>query len=374
MSPFIRGVVAFNHIEDTQSVASNGGISKKFKVGDTLTASYLGNTNFSLVAKPSEVKSKGFKKGDLVTVRYVAYIPGKGVQVQLTLAKSDHQFGFVPLCELSDSIVGNAPKEFADKCIFAARVIDFEQKSGKPILSARNSVVDAKSWATMSPESTSLVFKQADQKNQFEGNVRNKIIKYGADLALERGDLAIGYVANIGKAGCFVQIGHNCTVRAGLNELSDSANFDFASEMPQGRIVIGRITKVEEAADKPKRFHFSTRQSIAVYGVGVIERSKLQVGDEAEAIVLAVAEGKAFAQIKGSYIKIKVKEIPAKLKAGDHVTVSLKKVTKEKISSTFLKKLPAAECLSDEQRRIQQLYSQVEKEAKSSLSDVKAFL
>lgn len=80
----------------------------------------------------------------------------------------------------------------------------------------------------------------------------------------------------------------------------------------------------------------------------MIERSKLQVGDEAEAIIMAIAEGKAFAQIKGSYIKIKVKEIPSKLKVGDHVTVSLKKVTKEKISSVFLKKLPDSECLSEE--------------------------
>lgn len=137
-------------------------------------------------------------------MRYVAYIAGKGLQVQLTLAKSDHMFGFIPVCELSDSITGNAPKDYAEKCIFAARVIDFEPKSGKPILSSRTSVVDAQTWKTMSPESTSLVFKQADQKNQFDGNMRNKIIKYGADLALERGDLAIGFVSNIGKAGCFV--------------------------------------------------------------------------------------------------------------------------------------------------------------------------
>lgn len=43
VSSFIRGVVAFNHIEDPLSVAANGGISKKLKVGDTVTASYLGN-------------------------------------------------------------------------------------------------------------------------------------------------------------------------------------------------------------------------------------------------------------------------------------------------------------------------------------------
>jgi len=46
-------------------------------------------------------------------------------------------------------------------------------------------------------------------------------------VALERGDLAIGYIVNIAKAGCFIQIGHNCVVRAGLNDLDDSSSFNF---------------------------------------------------------------------------------------------------------------------------------------------------
>lgn len=50
---------------------------------------------------------------------------------------------------------------------------------------------------------------------------------------------------NIGKAGCFVQIGHNTTVRAGLNELSDQANFNFNEEMPLGRLVLGRVYKID---------------------------------------------------------------------------------------------------------------------------------
>lgn len=149
--------------------------------------------------------------------------------------------------------------------------------------------------------------------------MRNKILKYGADLSLQRGDLALGYVVNIGKAGCFIQIGQNCTVRAGLNELSDNSNFDFASEMPVGRLVVGRISKTDEPKDSTgtKRFHFSTRQSIVVYGVGTVDRSKLTVEDEVEAIVMAIADGKAFAQIKGSYLKLKVKEGPKNLKVGD---------------------------------------------------------
>lgn len=64
--------------------------------------------------------------------------------------------------------------------------------------------------------------------------------------------------------------------------------------MPIGRLVVGRISKVDDKTET-KRFHFSTRQSLTVFGVGVIERSKLQVGDKVESIIMAVAEGKAFA-------------------------------------------------------------------------------
>lgn len=114
-------------------------------------------------------------------------------------------------------------------------------------------------------------------------------------MALQLGDLAIGYIVNIGKAGCFVQIGHNCVVRAGLNELSDQSNFNFQEQMPIGTIVLGRIARVKDLPTGDKKFDFSTRQSLVVYGVGVLERSKLSVGDEIEAIVMALAEGKAFA-------------------------------------------------------------------------------
>ena len=46
-------------------------------------------------------------------------------------------------------------------------------------------------------------------------------MKYGANVALNRNDLCIGYIVNLAKPGCFIQIGHNCVVRAGFNELSD---------------------------------------------------------------------------------------------------------------------------------------------------------
>jgi hypothetical protein len=83
------------------------------------------------------VKTKSFKKGDLLTVRFVKYIIGKGLSVQLALARNDHQYGFIPICELSDEIKGNAARMISERSIFAARVIEFESKTGKPILSTR---------------------------------------------------------------------------------------------------------------------------------------------------------------------------------------------------------------------------------------------
>jgi DNA-directed RNA polymerase subunit E'/Rpb7 len=85
-------------------------------------------------------------------------------------------------------------------------------------------------------------------------------------------DLFVGYVTNISKAGCFVQIGHNCTVRIGLNELSDSTDFDFTSQMPIGRMVAGRITKCIDNGEE-MRYNATLRRSLVVYGVGQITKN-----------------------------------------------------------------------------------------------------
>jgi hypothetical protein len=82
-------------------------------------------------------------------------------------------------------------------------------------------------------------------------------------------------VTNISKAGCFVAIGHNTTVRIGLNELDDSEDFDFQRQMPIGRQVCGRITKViDNGGDL--RFNATLRRSLVVFGVGQITKSQLK--------------------------------------------------------------------------------------------------
>ena len=60
-------------------------------------------------------------------------------------------------------------------------------------------------------------------------------------------------------------------MRAGLNELSDTSSFDFAENMPLGRMVLCRIYKVDDIQGK-KRFNVTLRKSLVVYGTNAIER------------------------------------------------------------------------------------------------------
>ena len=43
-----------------------------------------------------------------------------------------------------------------------------------------------------------------DQRRQENANMRNKVLKFGAALTFKQGDLTLGYVTNISKAGCFI--------------------------------------------------------------------------------------------------------------------------------------------------------------------------
>ena len=78
---------------------------------------------------------------------------------------------------------------------------------------------------------------------------------------------------------------------------------------------------------------------------------------------MAIAEGKAFGQIKGSYIKLKVKSPPSSVKVGDHVVASLSKVTPEKLSATFVSKVSEKDKASDEQRQTLAIWQSVQSDA-----------
>ena len=142
-------------------------------VGQRVKARCMGNDCFSLLPSNPVFSDK---KGSLLVARYIKYIPGKGVTVQLP----QNKYGFLPICEITDDLDANVAKLVSEKHIFATRIIDFESKTGKAIVSARQSVIT--SWSTI--QGSSIEFKEFDQKRWSEGNLRNKILKYGGDVAL----------------------------------------------------------------------------------------------------------------------------------------------------------------------------------------------
>lgn len=296
--------------KSTKSLSSV--LANKYQVGTFVTVTYKNGRFYQNV--PNKVHN--FTKGDLAIVRFVKAVSGYGVTVQL----SEKTFGMIELCELTDEVTSNVTQLFQNKGVFVARVIDTDKK-GRLMLSARDSVVDAKSWELIKPSGTTAAFQQADAKNQAHGNFRNRILKFGVASTFKTGDLTIGYVTNISKAGCFISVGHGVSMRAGLNELSDQQDYDFMKQMPIGRIVLARITKSEQ---NNTRFNCSLRLSLIQYGVHQVSKNALTSGQIISALVLAQsADGNAFAQLKGSYLKLKVKNTPGSVKVGSLIEVEL---------------------------------------------------
>ena len=109
----------FNQIVSTQDIIKHGEQiirSQKFSVGKKIEVTYLGGSNFSLLEKKligsfADGKQKQYKKGQLLTVRAVKPVIGKGVTVQYDA----ENFGFIEMCEVTDEICGNVFQELMQK-------------------------------------------------------------------------------------------------------------------------------------------------------------------------------------------------------------------------------------------------------------------
>lgn len=67
-----------------------------------------------------------------------------------------------------------------EKSLFLARIIDHDKK-GRLQLSSRESLTDQAAYTKSGFEDTnSATFQSVDEPNQKEGNMRNKILKFGA--------------------------------------------------------------------------------------------------------------------------------------------------------------------------------------------------
>lgn len=95
--------------------------------------------------------------------------------------------------------------------------------------------------------------------------------------------------------------------------------------MPIGRLIVGRITKCIDLGEE-MRYNASTRKSLVLYGVHQVNRNSLKIDDVYSSYVLAVSNEAIFAQLKGSYLRLKVYGAPSNIEVGSFVDVKLTKV------------------------------------------------
>ena len=95
--------------------------------------------------------------------------------------------------------------------------------------------------------------------------------------------------------------------------------------MPIGRQVVGRITKCIDLGEE-MRFNASLRKSLVLFGVHQVNRNSLKVDDMHTCFVLATSSDVVFAQLKGSYLKLKVYGSPKSTTVGSLIEVKLTKV------------------------------------------------
>ena len=115
--------------------------------------------------------------------------------------------------------------------------------------------------------------------------------------------------------------------------------------MPLGRMGPCRIYKVDDIQGK-KRFNVTLCKSLVVFGANAIQRDSMAKGFQIEYKIARFLDDKtkAIAQLKDSYLKIKVKELKAgHTSQGENVIATLKNVTKQKITGIFVGKDHATE-------------------------------
>ena len=172
ISPFVHSQLLFSDLISADDLKKQSvfKILSKYKVGSHIDVKY-NNGRFT-----TSLEGRSHIKGDLLPVRFVKSTAGFGISVQID-AKT---FGTIQLCEISDEITANLIQQTRQKSIFNARIIDTD-KNGRLMLSSRQSVVD--DWQTIYQGGTAQ-FTNFDKQNQARGNLRNKIIKFGAKLAI----------------------------------------------------------------------------------------------------------------------------------------------------------------------------------------------
>ncbi|KAI9331206.1 mitochondrial matrix Mmp37-domain-containing protein [Obelidium mucronatum] len=153
-------------------------------------------------------------------VRIVGKVTKVGTSQGLSVVLGDSLFGKVSLFEIADDTPANPTEAYKIGQFIGCRVISVNKGSGTILLTARKSLVEAKSPDLTAPFKKDLIVK--------------------------------GYIKNISESGLFVDVGYGFTAFVHIKDLSDDYLKEWKSGFALGDVVTGKITNVEMEAFKIK--------------------------------------------------------------------------------------------------------------------------
>ena len=159
----------------------------------------------------------------------------------------------------------------------------------------------------------------------------------------EEKELVHAYVVSTTKKGCFLRLSRLVEGRTILKELSDSFLPDPTAMFPPGRLVVGKVKKVQRVSNKKSKTNvivdLDMRESVLLDDQNKLTFEDVKVGDKYSAIVTRIESYGVFVRPENSNVSglvhlsecsdDYVKNLGSKFNPGDLVKVLVVKVEKE---------------------------------------------
>jgi len=220
--------------------------------------------NFSL--SPIDNNNESFLVNNLVAVRVLKKIPGKGLIVELDRDRS----GFVDLCEITDEVHPSPLEKVSVGTVTTGRILSINEELSKNnyMISLRDSIVIDKLYDVIT-NGSSLQFLNEFKEFEKHCDYRNKILKLKAVNTIEQNLVMIGYVVNSSEKGVFIKVASDLTLRAGLRELTDEKTTKPFLLFKPEQLVICRVLSFFKNSEKIEKINVSLRESVVKYNLSM---------------------------------------------------------------------------------------------------------
>lgn len=134
------------------------------------------------------------------------------------------------------------------------------------------------------------------RKDRIEGDLDD-------DETPEEGQKVQAYVVSVTKKGCFIRTSRLLEGRVLLKELCDGFMPDPATSFPQGRLVVGKVKRVNESIKKGKKkttIDLDMRESVLMDDDDKLKFEDVNVGEKYKGTVTRIAEFGVFVRIENS--------------------------------------------------------------------------